>query len=92
MLRAKHTKPVSKPYAFGAWTSSRSLRPPLHGLTKVTACVSSRALRARAPARTSCFRIASQLMPTDRIGEKLQLRLSVCDKGGYGIKVGEFEF
>jgi hypothetical protein len=44
------------------------------------------------PAGSSIPFIASQLMPTDRIGEKLQLRLSVCDKGGYGIKVGEFEF
>jgi hypothetical protein len=44
------------------------------------------------PPGSSVPYIASQLAATDRIGEKLQLRLSVCDKGGYGIKVGEFEF
>jgi len=36
--------------------------------------------------------VASQLLETDGIDYKMQLRLSVCDKGGYAIKVAEFEF
>jgi hypothetical protein len=36
--------------------------------------------------------VASQLVETDAIDYKMQLRLSVCDKGGYAIKIAEFEF
>lgn len=36
--------------------------------------------------------IASQLVDTDSIEGKLQLRISVCDKGSYAIKIAEFEF
>ena len=36
--------------------------------------------------------VASQLIEADPIDYKMQLRLSVCDKGGYAIKVAEFEF
>jgi hypothetical protein len=36
--------------------------------------------------------VASQLVDSDPIDYKMQLRLSVCDKGGYAIKVAEFEF
>jgi hypothetical protein len=36
--------------------------------------------------------VASQLVDTDAIDYKMQLRLSICDKGGYAIKVAEFEF
>jgi hypothetical protein len=36
--------------------------------------------------------VASQLLETDSIDYKMQLRLSVCDKGGAAIKVADFEF
>jgi len=36
--------------------------------------------------------VATQLIDADPIDYKMQLRLSVCDKGGYAIKVAEFEF
>jgi hypothetical protein len=36
--------------------------------------------------------VASQLVDTDPIDTKLTLKLAVCDKGGYPIKVDEFEF
>ncbi len=36
--------------------------------------------------------VVSQLVVSDPIGARLQLRLTVCDKGGDGIKVSEFEF
>ena len=36
--------------------------------------------------------VASQLLETDSIDYKMQLRLSVCDKGSAAIKVAEFEF
>jgi len=36
--------------------------------------------------------VASQLVETDPIDYKMQLRMSVCDKGGYAIKIAEFEF
>jgi hypothetical protein len=34
----------------------------------------------------------SALVPSDAIDTKLQLKLSVCDKGAYPIRVSEFEF
>lgn len=36
--------------------------------------------------------VGSQLVEIDPIDYKMQLRVSVCDKGGYAIKVAEFEF
>ena len=44
------------------------------------------------PAGSSTPFVVSQLVASDAIGAKLQLRLSICDKGGDGVKVGEFEF
>jgi len=36
--------------------------------------------------------INSQLVDTDPIDQKMQLRVSICDKGSYAIKIAEFEF
>ena len=36
--------------------------------------------------------INSQLIETDPIDQKVQVRVSVCDKGSYAIKIAEFEF
>ncbi len=36
--------------------------------------------------------INSQLINSDPIDQKLQLRISVCDKGSYAIKIVELEF
>jgi hypothetical protein len=36
--------------------------------------------------------VAKPLIATDPIDYKLQIRLSVCDKGGDAIEIGEFEF
>jgi hypothetical protein len=36
--------------------------------------------------------VASQLVDIDSIDTKLNLRVTVCDKGGYAIRVEEFEF
>jgi hypothetical protein len=36
--------------------------------------------------------VASQLVETDAIDTKINLKITVCDKGGYSIKVDEFEF
>ena len=36
--------------------------------------------------------VASQLVEMDAIDTKVALKLTVCDKGGYPIKVDEFEF
>jgi len=36
--------------------------------------------------------INSQLVDTDPIDQKMQVRVSVCDKGSYAIKIAEFEF
>jgi hypothetical protein len=44
------------------------------------------------PAGSSTPFVISQLVGSDLIGAKIQIRLSVCDKGGDGVKVGEFEF
>lgn len=44
------------------------------------------------PAGSAIPFVGSQLVETDPIDYKMQLRVSVCDKGGYAIKVAEFEF
>jgi hypothetical protein len=44
------------------------------------------------PAGSATPFVATQLVDADAIDYKMQLRLSVCDKGGYAIKVAEFEF
>jgi len=44
------------------------------------------------PAGSAIPIVASQLVDTDPIDTKLNLKLTVCDKGGYAIKVDEFEF
>jgi hypothetical protein len=36
--------------------------------------------------------VNSPLVETDAIGEKMQLRLAICDKGSYAVKIAEFEF
>ena len=36
--------------------------------------------------------INSQLIDTDPIDQKVQVRVSVCDKGSYAIKIADFEF
>ncbi|MFM8919986.1 MAG: hypothetical protein ACKOEU_08205 [Limnohabitans sp.] len=36
--------------------------------------------------------VASQLVDIDAIDTKIALKVTVCDKGGYPIKVDEFEF
>jgi hypothetical protein len=36
--------------------------------------------------------ITSQLVDADSIAEKLALKISVCDKGSYAVKVAELEF
>ena len=36
--------------------------------------------------------VASQLVDTDPIDTKLTIKLTICDKGGYPVKVDEFEF
>jgi hypothetical protein len=44
------------------------------------------------PAGSAIPVVASQLVDIDAIDTKIALRLTVCDKGGYPIKVDEFEF
>jgi len=36
--------------------------------------------------------VVEPLLPTDSIKETLNLRVSVCDKGAYPIKIGETDF
>ena len=36
--------------------------------------------------------VTSQLVDADLIAEKMALKISVCDKGSYAVKVAEFEF
>ena len=44
------------------------------------------------PAGSAIPVVASQLVDMDPIDTKINLKLTVCDKGGYAIKVDEFEF
>lgn len=44
------------------------------------------------PAGSALPFVASQLVDTDPIDYKMQIRITVCDKGGYPIKIAELEF
>ena len=44
------------------------------------------------PQGSAIATVTSQLLETDSIGEKVQLKIAVCDKGSYAIKVAELEF
>ena len=44
------------------------------------------------PPGSAVATVTSQLVDTDSITEKLTLKVSVCDKGSYAVKVAELEF
>jgi hypothetical protein len=44
------------------------------------------------PAGSAIPMVASQVVEMDAIDTKVAMKLTVCDKGGYAIKVDEFEF
>ena len=44
------------------------------------------------PQGSAIATVTSQLLETDSIGEKVQLKIAVCDKGSYAIKIAELEF
>ena len=44
------------------------------------------------PPGSAIATVASQLVEMDAIDTKVALKMTVCDKGGYPIKVDEFEF
>lgn len=44
------------------------------------------------PPGSAIATVTSQLVETDSIAEKLSLKVSVCDKGSYAVKVAELEF
>ena len=44
------------------------------------------------PAGSAVAFVKSNLTATDSIKEKLQLSITVCDKGGYPIKISDIEF
>ena len=44
------------------------------------------------PPGSAVATVTSQLVDADLIAEKLALKISVCDKGSYAVKVAEFEF
>ena len=44
------------------------------------------------PPGSAVASVTSQLLATDPIADKMQLKIAVCDKGSYAIKIAEFEF
>jgi len=44
------------------------------------------------PPGSAVASVTSQLLETDSIGDKVQLKIAVCDKGSYAIKIAELEF
>ena len=44
------------------------------------------------PPGSAIAAVTSPLLATDSIGEKIQLKITVCDKGSYAVKVAETEF
>ena len=44
------------------------------------------------PQGSAIATVTSQLLETDSISEKVQLKIAVCDKGSYAIKIAELEF
>ena len=44
------------------------------------------------PPGSAVASVTSQLLATDPIADKMQLKIAVCDKGSYAIKIAELEF
>jgi hypothetical protein len=44
------------------------------------------------PPGSAVATVTSQLLATDPIADKVQLKIAVCDKGSYAIKIAELEF
>jgi hypothetical protein len=44
------------------------------------------------PPGSAVASVTSQLLETDPIGDKVQLKIAVCDKGSYAVKIAELEF
>ena len=44
------------------------------------------------PPGSAVASVTSQLLATDSIADKMQLKIAVCDKGSYAIKIAELEF
>lgn len=44
------------------------------------------------PPGSAVASVTSQLHATDSIADKMQLKIAVCDKGSYAIKIAELEF
>ena len=44
------------------------------------------------PPGSAVATVTSQLLATDSIADKVQLKIAVCDKGSYAIKIAELEF
>ena len=44
------------------------------------------------PAGSAVATVKSDLVRTDAIAEKIKIAITVCDKGGYPIKIDEFDF
>ena len=44
------------------------------------------------PPGSAVATVTSQLLATDPIADKMQLKIAVCDKGSYAIKIAELEF
>ena len=44
------------------------------------------------PAGSAVATVKSDLVRTDAISEKIKIAITVCDKGGYPIKIDEFDF
>lgn len=44
------------------------------------------------PPGSAVATVASALVPSDSIAEKLHLKITVCDKGSYAVKIAELDF
>ena len=44
------------------------------------------------PAGSAVATVKSDLVRTDAISEKIKIAITVCDKGGYPIKIEEIDF
>ena len=44
------------------------------------------------PAGSAVATVKSELVRTDAIAEKIKIAVTVCDKGGYPIKIDEIDF
>ncbi len=88
LMSATEFKEMVNPFTGAAPNFIPACNPADHGLVGSIVIEKSTAN----PPGSAVPSVTSQLVDADSIAEKLALKVSVCDKGSYAVKVAEIEF